>query len=337
VRSIKLPSWIEALVGLAPVPVPPHVFALGPDRLDYARFERASRRLELRELRSLPLAPTTFQHGLLGGPLTEPAAFQGQLKSLVQGISVPVKAASLVLPDAWLRVVFAESEALPKVAASRAEVLRWKLKRLVPFRVDELRIEAVEVEPLADQSEPRRLMTAFAVEVLLSQLEEAFTAAGVWLGQITNASLALLSAVDDGRAGLTALTLAEPEGYSLAFARAGEPVLHRFKALGSAMPRAARGSLVNRDLRLTRNFLEQQFPGVPLERALVAAPASLAPDWLDWLSHGLGCPAEVIGEEHLPLAPEASAASREALTATGLFGSWAELAPLVGAASQEVA
>ena len=52
------------------------------------------------------------------------------------------------------------------------------LKRLVPFRVDELRIGAQEVEPLPNQpaEEPERLLLGFAVDQLLTQVEDAFAA-----------------------------------------------------------------------------------------------------------------------------------------------------------------
>ncbi len=321
------------------MPVPPHVFSLSSQRLDYGRFERVGKRLEMRELRSLPLAPDLFQQGILGGPLNDTVAFGKLVKDFVQGISVPVKGASMVLPDGWVRVAFAECEELPKKDSAREEVLRWKLKRLVPFRVDELRLAATSVQPLVDQAENHRVMMAFAIESLLSQLEGAFAGAGVTLGQISSASLSFLVSVQGAEfmRGLVALALVEDQGYTLVFARDGEPVLHRFKAISSSLPDSARAAMVGRDLRLTRNFLQQQLPGTELAGVLLAAPPALEDQWMDWLARGLESPVELLRPQHLSLASRAGRDADELPPGSGLFGSWAELAPLVGAASQKVA
>jgi len=327
VRSTKSPSWIERALGFDPVPVSPHVFALDGERLRYGQFARDRHGFRLRAFREAALPRDPFQHGPLGGPLRDPAAFREIVAGLVQGIPGGVRDASLVLPDAWLRVTFSESGELPKTADALDEVLRWKLRRLVPFRVDDLRIGATEVSPIPGQEEPRRLLLGFAVEQLLAQVEDAFAAAGVRLGQATNASLALLSAVGpaaDGAFG--ALVLVANEGYTLIFARGGEPVLHRYKAFTGALPEGSRTSFVGRDLKLTRNFLDEHFPGSALGQVLLLAPPELEPAWLDRLEEGLGASAAPLDGRHLP----ALRAEEAAVPA------WRDLAPMLGAARQEV-
>jgi hypothetical protein len=244
-----------------------------------------------------------------------------------------VREASLVLPDTWLRVNFSESGDLPKTADALDEVLRWKLRRLVPFRVDDLRVGATEVSPLPGQQEPRRLLLGFAAEPLLAQVEEAFAAAGVRLGQVTNASLALLSALAPADPAQTpagsfaALVLVGTEGYTLIFARGNEPVLHRYKAFTGSLPEGSRTSFVARDLKLTRNFLDEHFPGSRLGPVLLLAPPEMEPSWLDRLEQGLDTPAAPLDGRHLPPLRAEEAA----------VPAWRDLAPMLGAARQEVA
>ena len=327
-RSTKLPSWIESLLGFAPIPAPPHVFALDGGRLRYGQFARDRHGFRLRVFREAALPRDPFQHGLLGGPLRDPAAFRELVGGLVKNIPGGVRDASLVLPDAWLRVTFTESGDLPDTSEAMDEVLRWKLKRLVPFRVDELRVGATEVSPLPGQAEPRRLLLGFAIEQLLVQIEEAFTAAGVRLGQVSNASLSLLSALPPAPAGsFAALVLVEEEGYTLIFARGGEPVLHRYKGFTGNLPEGSRTNFVARDLKLTRNFIDEHFPGSGFGPVLLLAPPEHEPAWLDRLEEGFGVPASPLDGRHLP-----PLRAEDAGTPV-----WRDLAPMLGAARQEIA
>ncbi len=230
-RSTRLPSWIERLAGLSPRPAPPHVFALEPEKLSYARFRRAGGKTALERYETVALPPESFQKGILGGPPRQDANLGQAIATLLERVGAPVPEASLVLPDAWLRSAFAEVSDLPKDRTQLDEVLRFKLKRLVPFRVDELRLSGIEVSPLAKQDEPRRLMIGFALESLLDRLETLFEQAGTRLGQVGSASLAVLRALRlEGSPAaaadaLVCLALVQSEGYTLVFARGGEPVL----------------------------------------------------------------------------------------------------------------
>jgi len=322
------------ILGLAPLAVPPHAFAIDAGALRYGQLGRQGRSFRLRAFRELPLPPDAFHSGILGGPLRDPAGFGERLAAFVAALPGPIKAASLVVPDAWLRSVFTDCAELPRAAQARDEVLRWKLRRLVPFRVDELRLGAVEVTPLPgppeNESEPRRVLLGFGLEQLLAQLEDAFAAAGVRIGQITSVSLALVSALEPAEGGdVEALAVVEGEGYSLVFTRQSprraEPVLHRYKGIAGGPPEAASSALVARDLRLTANFLEERLGGARLGRVVLVAPPEAEPVWMERLREGLGASPQPLDGRHLP-----------AVLAEGESAPWRTMAPLLGAARREV-
>ena len=142
-RSIGLPSWIERVLGLAPRPVPPYVFAVRRRELRFAAFSRSAAggaALELAEFHSLPLAEGLFGSGPLGVPVADGDGLAASLRLLVGRSAKPVREASVVLPDAWTRSMVLELGDLPEEPAARLEVLRFRIKRMVPYRVEDLRI-----------------------------------------------------------------------------------------------------------------------------------------------------------------------------------------------------
>ena len=334
-RSIKLPSWIERLAGISPLAVPPHVFSLDEQRLAYARFPHSAQGSMLADYRSVPLPQGTFQESLLGGTVRDEKALAEALEEILGGLEETVTEASLVLPDAWLRLAFSEISGLPTDSRQREEVLRWKLKRLVPFRVDELRLAGVQVSPVLGQEEPKRVLLGFALEALLSNLEEIFAGAGIQVGRIDNLSLSTLAALDPsrgGREGVIGVVLVDALGHTLLFARGGEPVLHRYKTSEADLPYEIRERRILRDLRLTRSFLDDRIPDSPLQLVLVAQAPDVEDPWKRWLEDGLQSATERLDESSLrPLDVQLDRAQAEAAS------SWLEIAPLFGASHKKVA
>jgi hypothetical protein len=83
---------------------------------------------------------------------------------------------------------------------------------------------------------------------------------------------------------------------------------------------------VVRDLKLTHNFLDEHFAGAALGRLLLVSPPELEPVWLDRLEEGFGRAAQPLDGRHLP----------PVRSDEGKAPPWRELAPMLGAARQEV-
>jgi hypothetical protein len=326
VRSTVSPSWISRALGFAPVAVPPAVFAAGRRQLAFAGFRRDGRELQLREYHAVPLPEAVFSGGPLGGPVNDTAALEGAVATLLGRLSARPPRASLVLPDAWARGMTLELDQLPSSPAMALEVLRFRLRRLVPFRVEELRLAAAPIEPLGGQQEALRALVLLAAESICGAFERAFSARGVRLGQITNATLARLDGLAAGGRlpGLAALASVEHEGFVVAFARDGAPVAWRQKTFTEGLSDADRARLVASELRLTRTFLAERLSGARLSAALLAAPGSVEPFWRAVLEEGLDHPVVALQVTHLPISGPVAAPPTE-------------LSPLVGAACREVA
>ncbi len=324
-RSTRLLSSSKRLLGLDPLPVPPHAFSVDEGWLRYGRFVGADGTFDFQEFHEVALPPATFHPGPLGGTVKEPEALRERLQTLLEAVTATVADASLVLPDAWLRLTFAELEERPRQLSKVEDVLRWKLKKLVPFRVDELRLRGAEAAPLAGEPAGQRVLLGYAMEALLAQLESTFAQLGVRIGLTVNGTLALCAAFGRRAADQRFVFLhVSPSGYALVLAGGGRPLFHRFRALATAASGNGDGDLVLRDLRLTRDFLARELSGALPSELLVVAPPDVERTWRDWVGEAFECEVFGLRSPHLPLRGE--------LAENRL----PDVAPLLGAACHQV-
>jgi hypothetical protein len=346
VRSIALPSWIERAAGLEPRAIPPHAFALSRQELAYASFSpgeaaAAPAFRTLLEAQSVTLPSGLFGEGPLGVPVGDSASFAAAVRTLIGRLSRAPKEAALVLPDAWVRGLMIESAELPDEPAARREVLRFRLKRLVPFRTEDLRVAAVPlgagdavVESEAGngssgRNEGRRAFANFANEALLEVIESGFSAAGVRVGWISGATAALHAGlvgalapapVDEGDVeAILGLAHVDSDGFTFVVSRGGEPVVWRQKSFTEGLADADRERLLTAELRLTRTFLEDRLPGRTMGALFLSAPAVVEPFWQRVLLDGLGVAPLRLRPEHVGFAggPLESGADSELLALAG--------------------
>ena len=263
-------------------------------------------------MRDVDLAPETFQEGVLGGPVRDREIFDRLLETLLDDLDLTE--ASMVLPDSWLRIVPIDAvEGLEE----DEDVLRWRLKKLVPFNVDGLRVRGVEGFA-ADT-----MLLAFAIEQLVADLEDAFAARGIRIGFIASRSQCLAAALRPTDELRSVILLAE-DGYSLVVARAAETLLMRYKNLDPFDLDDELQALVRRDLANTRRLLDEELGEGPLTRSLVCGPEECQELWLTLVEESLRSPALPLGAADLR--------AREGESDPP----WHLLVPMLGVAATEV-
>ncbi len=102
------------------------------------------------------------------------------LKSLQETISGDRRAA-VVVPTHWVRCFLVEPEDLPRRQADLQDVLRWRLKKLLPIAPADLRIAASIQSPMGDT---KSVLCSAVPEKAVAQLESAFAGAGVSPGLV---------------------------------------------------------------------------------------------------------------------------------------------------------
>ena len=228
-------------------PVPPHAFSLDSGSLLYARLNRQRDALERLELE--PLGEGWAQLGPVGLLSVDTVRLGAAVKGIVARLDKRAARASLVVPNAWMRSVVVDVDLLPRQRGEAEEVLRWRLKKILPCRPDEVRLDYVA------GAGDGRVMVVIALDRPMNAVEQAFAASGVVVGRLEPAVLALAPLLPDAR-GANLLTVVERGALALVLVADGRVRLIRHKALPADTERAS--AFVARELSRTVAHAREQ-------------------------------------------------------------------------------
>ena len=111
---------------------------------------------------------------------------------------------ALLIPDQVVRVFLLHFETLPRRSEEAIPLLRWRLKKSVPFDVEDTVVSYLAQPGPPDGPARVEVLTAVARQGVVRQYEEAVEGAGLKPGVVMSSTLATLSYFDDDRPTLLA-------------------------------------------------------------------------------------------------------------------------------------
>jgi type IV pilus assembly protein PilM len=194
---------LERIRALVQDPPPGMAFEISETGIAAARIEGKA------ELRYWPLKPGTLAISPLKENVLDPDDFGTAVRALAgPAASRKGKDVALILPDYCTRIVVLDFDSFPSDPKEQLSLLRFRLKRSVPFDVDSAAI-GYHSQPAANKRV--EVVAAVASLEIVSRYEAPFRAAGMQPGLVTASSLAALELVPEG--GLTAM--AKISGHAL--------------------------------------------------------------------------------------------------------------------------
>ncbi len=178
------------------------------------------------------VAKTTLPDGavvpsLKPGNLADRVAVIAALRRVLEGVGARANARNadlaLVIPDAAVRVLLLDFDALPTKLSEALPIVRFRLKKLLPFDADEAMVS------FQIMSTSRSMIRVLAVAVprdVLAEYETVVREAGFEPGAVLPSTLAALAALDEGE-GASLVVNAHRTGVTTAIVRAGIVLLHR--------------------------------------------------------------------------------------------------------------
>jgi type IV pilus assembly protein PilM len=129
---------------------------------------------------------------------------------------------TLVIPDSAVRVLLLDFDALPNRLSEALPLVRFRLKKLLPFDADEA---MVSFQVMSTSKSVVRVLAVAIPRDVLSEYETAAREAGFEPGAVLPSTLAALAALDDAEPVL--LVNANSLGVTTAIVRGGILLLHR--------------------------------------------------------------------------------------------------------------
>jgi type IV pilus assembly protein PilM len=138
-------------------------------------------------------------HGVVSPGLTEANVVRGDwlrdvIKSALDEVAGRARDVVTILPDAAIRVVLLDFETLPEKREEAEAVVRFRLKKSLPFDVDKARL-SYQVQA-GSSSKELKVIAAVALASVLDEYEAAFRDSGYAPGVVLPSMLAALGAVD---------------------------------------------------------------------------------------------------------------------------------------------
>jgi type IV pilus assembly protein PilM len=131
--------------------------------------------------------------------VAKPEPLAAALRGVLEQVRGRRREAALLVPDAVVRVFILPFQEFPRRAAEALPLLRWRLKKSIPFDVEETVVSWMRQRSTEGRLE---IVTAVARQSILREYEAAVEAAGMAPGVVLSSTLSSLPLVAGGQAAM---------------------------------------------------------------------------------------------------------------------------------------
>ena len=155
-----------------------------------------------------PLPAGVLVPGIGEPNLRAPEVVANAIRTTLGQVSPRTRSVTLILPDTVIRVFFLDFDSLPAKAAEAIPVLRFRLRKMIPFEVEHA---GVSYQVLTENKNECKVLAIVLPGPVLAEYEAVVREAGYEPGVVLPASLVALGAIDSPQpvlaANLSALAL----------------------------------------------------------------------------------------------------------------------------------
>ena len=157
------------------------------------------------------------------GTMVGRAALVAAVRKALESVSLKTREVTLVVPDSAVRVLLLDFDALPAKEAEALPVVRFRLKKLLPFDADNA---AVSYQVMTSSRAGLQVLAVAMPAELQAEYESVVREAGFEPGAVLPSTLAALAGLSDGDIPMLVVN-AGRDGVTTAIVKAGVLLLHR--------------------------------------------------------------------------------------------------------------
>ncbi|HLY43871.1 MAG TPA: hypothetical protein VKR52_21850 [Terracidiphilus sp.] len=220
------------------------------------------------------LRPGSLVPGIGDSNVRAPEIVTEAVRTALGDVSPRTRSVTVVVPDTAVRVFVLDFDTLPDQSAEMIPVLRFRLRKMVPFEVERA---GVSFQVLSQEKDACRVLTAVIPGTILQEYEAAVRGAGFEPGVVMPSSLAAIAAIDS----VEPLLAACLSGISLTTLITRGDDLLLYRTLELPEDPAQRLQEVQRDIAVAAAFYEDKLAVRP--RQLRYGGIGAAQDFARWI------------------------------------------------------
>jgi len=173
-----------------------------------------------------PLLPSSVVPALKTPNFPQPGRVVAALRQALDQVVERDRKVTLVIPDAAVRVLLLDFDSLPEKTSEALPIIRFRLRKLLPFEVDEA---AVSYQVMTREDAQVRALVAVTPREVLAEYEGVVREAGYEPGAVLPSTLCAIAAIPDNT---DALVINQSSAcITTAITRQNEVLLHRILEL----------------------------------------------------------------------------------------------------------
>ncbi len=212
----RFAQWLDV------APHPLIACEIAPGYVAAARWNRAGVGVE--SLAVEPLPAGAIKPSAVEMNLSNPVAVRSAIEKVFARVRAKTHDIALFLPDPVIRVFVLHFDVFPRSPSEALPLLRWRLKKSVPFDADETLVSFMR-QPAREEGVD--IVTALARQRVVREYEQLLEAVGMSPGVVMSSTLAALPLLNDRKPAL----LARVAGKAMTAAIVREGVLCGFRCV----------------------------------------------------------------------------------------------------------
>jgi type IV pilus assembly protein PilM len=278
---------LERIRGLRPH-FPAVAVELEPEQMTLVRLKRARGKLTLEAHETVPLPEASVGTSIFRPNIGSPEEFVPRIKKLLEATGTKPGKISLIMPDNLAKVSLVTLPELPPSKKQLAEVIRFKLRRAVPFRLEDA---VISYQPLPSSGGEVTILVALMLRAVVEQYEGMFEAAGTRPGlvDLCTSNVLNMCRTEMGRSSSNgskdvALLNRTKHYFSLVILRKNRLMFYRCKSYGADQlePEVALG-VMTRELNTSLSYYQDKLDGQGIETIYVRSVGTPIEETVDYL------------------------------------------------------